>query len=316
MAKEASDLLKSLTASTAKDREKAAKAAEKAAKAAYDHEKLLIEDYRNSAEYSIEGEIAMWEKLGKSHKEVSNEKIEIEKSIAKLREDLVKEDEAAQNAYGDALTEALKRRARQETDTKIDELKAQQEAEKQAVNDRIELIKDTEYREMEYDTDTFKGKIKLIDEEYIAKIRLTDETLAASMSAYNQEQQAIIDTIALTDEQTAKRLQDIKDTKDAILAESEAAKAAREAAAYAEKDAEYQRKIAIAETTDARIKAQDEYYKWLDEQAYKADEADRNRRIKALDDETKDILTEAKKRQDALADIAAVFVNRKIHHSL
>jgi phage-related protein len=311
-ATETANLTKTLAASTAKSRETAAETAEKAAKAAYDAEKLLIEDYRNDVEYSIEGEIAMWEKLGESHKEVSKEKIEIEKSIAKLREDLRKEEEAAakkladqQNAYGDALTEALKRRARQETDAKTAELKAQQEAEKQAVNDRIDLIKDAEYREIELDTDTFKGKIKLIDEEHIARIRLTDETLAATLSAYNQEQQAIIDTIALTDQQAAKRLQDIKDQKDAILAESDAAKAAREEASHAEKMADFDHRMAIAATYEEFVKVETEKQKYLDEQAYKADEDARSKRIKELDEETKDILAEAKKRQDALADIAA-----------
>jgi tape measure domain-containing protein len=405
MAKASSDAFKALTEENTKDREKAAKAAEKAAKDAYDHEKLLIEDYRNSADYSIEGEIAMWEKLGQSHKEVSNEKVEIEKSISKLREDLAKRDEkaikasydesklaiedyqnnveysieeeiamweklgesytelskekveidkslsklredlrkrdekAAKDAYdyeklliadyqnsaehsiqgeiamweklGESYQEVSKEKV--EIDKTVAKLreelrKDEEKAAKQAIDDRIDLIKDTEYREIDFATETFKGKIKLLDEEYIAKVRLTDETLAASMEAYNKEQQAIIDTIALTDEQTAKRLQDIKDQKDAILDESKAAKEAREAEAYAEKEADFQRKIAAAEAAGDWVKAQetrDAYYKWLDEQAYKADEADRDRRVKALDDETKDILAEAKKRDDALGKQAS-----------
>ena len=85
-----------------KDEEKAnsdaAKEQERAWKEFYDSSKLMIQDYRNDVEYSISEEIKMWEALGEHYTEVSKEKIEIDKTVAKLREDLRKEELEAEKA--------------------------------------------------------------------------------------------------------------------------------------------------------------------------------------------------------------------------
>ncbi|MDR1210045.1 MAG: tape measure protein, partial [Clostridiales bacterium] len=368
IATETSDLLKSLTASTAKDREKAAKAAEKAAKAAYDAEKLLIEDYRNSADYSIEGEIAMWEKLGKSHKEVSNEKVEIEKSIAKLREDLVKRDEeAAKDAlkavsdaynqyakkqehqvfllgregdfagqialYGRMMDEALDTKQRyldMGLSAESDEIMALEKAWygysddiKKLYDDQwkenLSVIKDFAYDERELAYEGSSVKIKLFDEEYIARVRAIDEEKAAFLEANNAEIQAIIDRIAMTDSQSAKRLQDLRDQKQAILDASDEEKSAREAAQIAENIAtkeraidDAKRKVDEAESDEARLKALDgvkdketALAAYLDELDYKSREKERQQDAKDLDDKIRAEIAATKTANEAAVSEAA-----------
>jgi len=80
----------------AKLRENIRKEQEQKEKDAYEHTKLMIKDYQNSAEYSIGAEIKMWENLAAKHTEVSKEKIEIESTINKLREQQAKDRQAAE----------------------------------------------------------------------------------------------------------------------------------------------------------------------------------------------------------------------------
>ncbi|MCL2517605.1 MAG: phage tail tape measure protein [Oscillospiraceae bacterium] len=62
-------------------------------KSFWDDAKLMIDDYRNASNYNIEEEIRMWENLKENYQEISKEKVEIDKTINKLREDLRKQEE-------------------------------------------------------------------------------------------------------------------------------------------------------------------------------------------------------------------------------
>ncbi|MCL2814390.1 MAG: hypothetical protein FWD23_07305, partial [Oscillospiraceae bacterium] len=103
-AKEAQNLLKEREKAqkeAAKAAADALKAQEKAQKEFYDNAKLQIADYQNGVDYSIAEEIKMWESLGENYREVSKEKVEVDKTINKLREDLRKEEEAAVKKYNE-----------------------------------------------------------------------------------------------------------------------------------------------------------------------------------------------------------------------
>jgi len=74
---------------------KSAKAAEKMSKNVYDNAVLWIKDYKNSTEYLAAEELAMWEEMARHYTDISKEKVEIDKNIAKLREQIAKEQAAA-----------------------------------------------------------------------------------------------------------------------------------------------------------------------------------------------------------------------------
>lgn len=70
---------------------KAIKAAEKMAKDTYNSAKTWIEDYRNDTNYLAAEEIKMWQALSDKYSSISKEKVEIDKNIAKLQEQINKD---------------------------------------------------------------------------------------------------------------------------------------------------------------------------------------------------------------------------------
>lgn len=68
------------------------KAAEKMSKKTYEKAKLWIEDYQNDTQYLASEELKMWESLSKGYAEKTKERVAIDKNIAKLREQVAKED--------------------------------------------------------------------------------------------------------------------------------------------------------------------------------------------------------------------------------
>ena len=75
-----------------KNADKASKAAKKMADDAYSAATLWIKDYRNDTDYLASEELKMWELLATKYEGVSKEKVEIDKSIAGLREKIAKEE--------------------------------------------------------------------------------------------------------------------------------------------------------------------------------------------------------------------------------
>jgi phage-related protein len=72
--------------------EKAVKAAQKMSKDTFNAASNWIEQYRLKEEYSAKEELAMWEYLTESYAENTDERIKIDKSIAKIKEDIRKEE--------------------------------------------------------------------------------------------------------------------------------------------------------------------------------------------------------------------------------
>ncbi len=68
-----------------------AKAAKSMSKTAYDNAKLWIQDYQQSTDYLLSEELAMWEMLGTKYKTITSQKIEIDKNVNKLKEEIIKE---------------------------------------------------------------------------------------------------------------------------------------------------------------------------------------------------------------------------------
>lgn len=75
-----------------KNKGKAKKSAEDMAKETYTTAKTWINNYKNDTDYLVSEEIKMWETLAKTYTKVSNEKIEIDKNIAKLKAQQEKEN--------------------------------------------------------------------------------------------------------------------------------------------------------------------------------------------------------------------------------
>lgn len=69
---------------------KAIKAVEEMAKKTYESAKTWISDYRNDINYMASEELKMWEILLEKHQDVSKEKVEIQKNISKLKEEIAK----------------------------------------------------------------------------------------------------------------------------------------------------------------------------------------------------------------------------------
>lgn len=88
---------------------KVKKTMEQAMKETYDVAKLHIEDYRNASDYNANEEIKMWETLSQHYTATSKEKVEIDKTINKLRETARKEQEKAEE-------DAIKARQKAEED--------------------------------------------------------------------------------------------------------------------------------------------------------------------------------------------------------
>jgi len=75
---------------------KSAKAAKKMADDAYNAAKSWIQDYRNDVEYMASEEMKMWEVLAESYEAKSKERIEIDKSIRALQDQIAREKAAAE----------------------------------------------------------------------------------------------------------------------------------------------------------------------------------------------------------------------------
>ena len=146
-----------------KTQEDELKKQEKEKKDFYDNAKLEIEDYKNSVDYTIEGEIAMWEKLGENYTELSKEKVEIDKTLKKLRDELNEETKkSTKETYDDdveALNQSLKDKTKSYEEFKDEYLKITAEA---------------------YGEDSKEYK------------KATQNILKMSQDRYNQEKQALI----------------------------------------------------------------------------------------------------------------------------
>lgn len=249
-------------------------------------------------EKAAQKERARAKEIGDRERKVSEAKTnsEIEKAREELSETLIKYE-----------IEDMEQR-RKLLDEEIKEFEAFRK--KQA-----EIVKDVKYEEHQIVTEYYdleleraatltKEKVKLYDEEYIAKVRGIDEALAAALAATNAEIEAMIEKIALTDAETAARLAGIQEEKAALTQKNAAEKAAREARLYAEKEADYKRKIAEAETVEESMKRQEEYNDWKAEQDYKAAQKAREVRIKELEAEQKDVLRIAKETNAQLLEEA------------
>jgi hypothetical protein len=104
-----------------KNGDKAAKAAAKMASDANGAAKLWIMDYQNDSEYLVSEELAMWRILAEKYKSVSKEKVEIDKNIRRLEDEINKERIAANKDLLDSFESYVKHKK------KLGELSAQDE---------------------------------------------------------------------------------------------------------------------------------------------------------------------------------------------
>ena len=245
-------------------------------------------------------ELEALENLSAKQKLTAQEQLTLEENIYSLKQTLLKEAETNVNEYAQAVTIALKNQKNEELDIIKDRL-----------NEEIELIREAGYDEIEVSTTVGNTKLKLLDEEYIAKVRLVDDVLANTLEAGNREIQQRIDIIRLTDDETATRLQQIQDEINAIDEKSAAEKNAMEQAKEAGKKADLEKAVQLAEDTEAKKKAEDELSKYLTELTYKREEEERRVKRQSLEQQTKDILEETKKRIDEEIRLANELANEQ-----
>ena len=218
----------------------------------------------------------------------------LNKEVAKRHADMTQALEREINAYGDAVTEALRRAKREETDIR-----------KQAVQDQIDLLEDVQRREITASEHVSERKVQLIGDEFIAKARGIDDGLAAFLTASNQEIQRHIDVIALTDQEAAARLQAIQARMAAIDEASQHEREAIEQRQAAERTAELARRIDMAETDEARAKAVEELHRYEESLVQRARERERAEERKRLQEQSREILAQTQQTSEEQMRIIA-----------
>ena len=162
----------------------AIKAAEKMAKDTYAAAKTWIEDYRNDEDYLAAQELEMWEYLASVYTDVSKEKVEIDKNIAKLRQKIQKDEFDHSKNWID------KRK-------KYGMLSMQEEVEAwERVQSRY--LEGSEERE-EADRSLYESRARLLSEQKDIIEQITDVEKNYS-DAVDSRAQAIFNTFGLFDE--------------------------------------------------------------------------------------------------------------------
>jgi phage-related protein len=265
----------------------------------------IAEEERKQAAAARVADIAGKERAiaeAKKDKDIIKAREELNEALEKYRiQDLKAERDALKESLA-AMEKARKEREKAEKEAK--------KAYEDAMKARINIVKEFGVKEVKTAFEGHETKIKLFDEEYIAKVRAVDDGLAAFLTANNREIEAIIEKMALTDAEAAKRLQNIQKRRSAIQAESDAEKAARDEKAKAEKDAAMKRKIYEAETWEDSAAAEKEYIEWLEEEEYKEREAARQASIKDLEKRQKEIITRAREQAEQAEEEAAAILEK------
>lgn len=253
-----------------------------------------LEHKKKTGELTNAEEIKGLEDILKNVKMSSKERESVEEKLFSAKQELIKKEKKEQeelekervkniNEYGDVIAEALKRQKREEIDIR-----------KEAVQEQIDLVSDVKYREIDTSKEITSTKLKLIDEEYIAKVKCVDEGLAAALSAGNKEIQKRIDIIALTDKETAAKLQAAQDEIDNINKVAEAERQQAEEKSNNDKRRKLEEKIATAETVEEKERLLQELYDFEDSVALKGREKERKARLAELEQQKKDLLANAK----------------------
>jgi len=219
---------------------------------------------------------------------------QLARDIERTTSNLLREIENQTNAYGEAITEALRRSKRIEIDTR-----------KEAVQQQIDLLSDVSFREITTNEDISARKIQLLDDEYISRIRNIDEGLAAFLTSSNKEIQRHIDIIALTDQRAAIQLQANQDRITAIEEEARREREFIEERANNERRAEHERRIAQAQTDEARERAIFELGRFEEDLLRRSRERERAEQTRHLQEQSREILDRARRTAEEQAQIIA-----------
>ncbi|MGL5720286.1 MAG: hypothetical protein ACRCYP_05790, partial [Alphaproteobacteria bacterium] len=242
-------------------------------KKSYDSTMKEIENKKFFGKLTLQQELEQYEKLAVLYEGDADKKLELDKKVHTLKAELMKQQEEEMNRFGEATTEALKRQKKDEVDTA-----------KEAIQAQIDLLSDLEYEEITVAENVKETKIKLYDEETRKKISGIDEGLDKFLDSSDKEIQKRIDIIALTDAETASKLQQIKDEESAIKTLAETEKTAIREKQEMERQRKLEQAVATAEP-EKQAEAQKALNDYLEELQQKQKERQREQRLKELEED-------------------------------
>ena len=249
----------------------------------------------------------------------------IEKERYKVSESLRRAEEASANAFGEAVTEGLKRQEKERIEGLKDHLKEQNA-----------LLKDAAYKEEEILVDGKSYRIKLLNDEYKERawavkddlaafrdaqdekgyilseaqresLRLVDEELSTVLDADEKKIQSHLGVIALTNAQLAAELTANKEALDALDDADRKAREDAERKRNEERETRLRERIDRADTDEERRAAEKELADFREELRLKNEANERDAQRKKLKEDRNTLVTVAQKTiDDELADIKKI----------
>lgn len=216
-------------------------------------------------------------------------------STAKTEKDNSKDIEKAKEAEQKAIIKAKEEEQKAILEATKKRLKEEESLLKEGLKEQLSIISDKTKNEVSLLEDASNTKIQMLDNEYIKKIELIDESTGLALQGINDEIDAELEKLRITNEGLYNEIQTRKEKIDLIKAESEAEKEKNRIKKENERLDALESNVLKAETYEERIKAEKDLQDYKDELAYNQRERERQANIDLLQDEVKGFEEQAKK---------------------